>query len=189
MHYPCVVAVLLANQIHKVSEVLFLKHLDWHQQWLALNAKGSLVTYQKTSAQEVLQQGLAQQKFEHNDAVVSCTESQALILNYYRNNIVHLFVLPSLVCHSIDSLISEQIDLTLQNIDKHSQDALSVVQQSYFLNSENDPSEVMTETINKLVKLDILTVHNEVYQVLDETLFMLLKGHLDNPFDKPTLAN
>tara|TARA_R110001583_G_scaffold7720_9_gene37921 strand:- start:4487 stop:6610 length:2124 start_codon:yes stop_codon:yes gene_type:complete len=186
---PLCASILLANQSHNISKPLFLKQLNWHQQWLSLNEVGSLVTYEKCEATKLLKQGLAQQKFEIVDDVVSCSDDQALILNYYRNNIVHLFVLPSLVCHSIEAINADNKTLTLEILFEYASPQLSALQKKYFLNQDKEHEQVLILTINKLLKLKVLSVHNNIYEVLDNALLTLLLGHIDNPFDKPVLAN
>jgi glycerol-3-phosphate O-acyltransferase len=181
---PLCSAILLANQTQQVDSTIFLQQLSWHQQWLSLNDVQSLVTYEKSAADKVLQQGLAQNKFEINDDVVSYSTNQALVLNYYRNNIVHLFVLPSLVCHTINALLVENNELNIKNIVKKSLPHYSFLQQKYFLSNNKTENELTIATINKLVDLNVVCVQKNQYSVLDNALLTLLRGHIDDPFDK-----
>lgn len=181
---PLCGAILLANPTQQVDKTLFLQQLSWHQQWLALADEQSLVTYEKNTPEKVLQQGLEQNKFQVVDKLVSCSDNQALVLNYYRNNIVHLFVLPSLVCHTISLLITENNELNNENITRLSAEHYSFLQQKYFLNNHKMDSDLTTSTINKLVQLKVLSAQEGKYTVLDEVQLRLLKGHIDNPFDK-----
>jgi glycerol-3-phosphate O-acyltransferase len=181
---PLCSTILLANQTQQVDKTIFLQQLSWHQQWLSLNDDQSLVTYEKSTADKVLQQGLEQNKFEINNNLVSCSKNQALALNYYRNNIVHLFVLPSLVCHTVNALLVENKELNLQNILMKSLPHYSFLQQKYFLSNDKPENELTTATINKLVDLNVVCVQKDKYSVLDDALFILLRGHIDDPFDK-----
>jgi glycerol-3-phosphate O-acyltransferase len=186
---PLCATILLANPAREVSKALFLKQLKFYQQWLSLNDKTSLVTYEKSAATKVLEQGLAQQKFELNENMLSCSDNQTLILNYYRNNIVHLFVLPSLLSHALHALLAEKKETTLKNLLEYTLPNLSLLQRIYFLNDEQPQHEVIKVTLNKLTQLKVVTFEDSTYRVLDSSLLSHLKGHIDNPFDKPVLAN
>jgi glycerol-3-phosphate O-acyltransferase len=181
---PLCGAILLANQTQQVDKTFFLQQLSWHQQWLALGDEQSLVTYEKNTPEKVLQQGLEQNKFQVIDNLVSCSDNQALVLNYYRNNIVHLFVLPSLVCHTISLLVAENSKLNNENIIRVSAEHYPFLQQKYFLNNHKMESDLMASTINKLVQLKVLSAQEGKYTVLDEVQLRLVKGHIANPFDK-----
>jgi len=181
---PLCAAVLLANENQQVDNATFLKQLDVHQRWLALNEKTSLVTYEKSVGKELLQQALAQKKFELVNNVVSCSQEQAAVLNYYRNNIVHLFVLPSLVCHVIDVLLAEDKTLNLQNIVNYSLPHYDILQKTYFLSDKLAGEELISITLNKLIALNVLLKNADEYTILAHELVALFKGHLKNLFNE-----
>ena len=181
---PLCSVILLANPTHRVNKTLFLQQLNWHQQWLGLDDGQTLVTYEKSTADKILLQGLAQNKFQMIDDIVSCSGQQALVLNYYRNNIVHLFVLPSLVCHIISRLLATKKALNYGNVKRLSDEYYPFLQQKYSLSNEEIENTATISTINKLAQLNLLSEQDGEYQILDNIQFTLLKGHIDDPFDK-----
>ena len=181
---PLCGAVLLANDMLQIDKGTFLLQVNWHQRWLALKDEKSLLTFEQGAEDNVLQQALAQKKFQLKEGVVSCTQQQALNLNYYRNNIIHLFVLPSLVCHSISRLKQKQQLLNLDNIAEYSAPFYEKIQAKYCLENNQNTSELTSLILSKLVLLNLLSVHNDQYEVSDDLMFNLIQGHLDTPFDK-----
>ncbi|MCP4321195.1 MAG: glycerol-3-phosphate 1-O-acyltransferase, partial [Alteromonadales bacterium] len=181
---PLCATVLLANKQQSVDKHVFLKQLSKHQQWLSLNEEASLVTYEKTVGNGLLQQALDQKKFQLTDEIVNCSQEQQAALNYYRNNIVHLFILPSLICHTIDTLQADNSAVDLDNIIQSSAPHYAVLQQSYFLTETLQVEEFVSVTIDKLIQLELLTLKEGLYSVADLPLFEIMKGHLNNPFDK-----
>jgi len=179
---PLCAAVLLANKQQQIDKTTFLQQLSKHQQWLSLNEENSLVTYEKTVGNGLLQQALEQKKFQLSHEIVSCSQEQQAVLNYYRNNIVHLFVLPSLICHAIDALQAQNRVTALENIIQASAPHYALLQQTYFLSETIEVEEFVSVTTEKLIKLELLALKEGVYSVTDLVLFELMKGHLNNPF-------
>jgi hypothetical protein len=58
------------------------------------------------------------------------------------------------------------------------------LQQKYSLSNEEIESTATISTINKLAQLNLLSEQDGEYQILDNIQFTLLKGHIDDPFDK-----
>ncbi|WP_022941549.1 glycerol-3-phosphate 1-O-acyltransferase PlsB [Psychromonas hadalis] len=185
---PLCALVLLANSERTLTKKRFIQQLSWHQQWLSLHGKESLLTYEKKTGNELLQQAFEQKKFQLSDDVVSCSEEQALVLNYYANNIIHLFVLPSLVCHSITLLIKEDRPVDLAHIISHSQQPYLQLQEKYFLSERLDLSAVISGTVDKLIQLNLFAEKEGLYTVIDQPIFVLMKGHLPEKYRELTLA-
>jgi glycerol-3-phosphate O-acyltransferase len=186
---PLCAAVLLANKNRDVDENSFLQQLNWHQQWLSMSDENSLVTYQKNAAETLLQQGLAQNKFQRVDKMINCTDQQALVLNYYRNNIVHLFVLPSLIFHSITRLIEQKHSVEFTTIVDCGEQAYLQLQKKLFLSDDLPFVDVIAVTLDKLLKLDWLQDKSGQLSIVNNELSELMKGHLVLPFDKTCAEN
>lgn len=181
---PLCAAVLLANKNHQVNESRFLQQLNWHQQWLAMSDESSLVTYEKSGADTLLQQALAQNKFQLLESTVGCTEQQALVLSYYRNNIVHLYVLPSLIFHTITYLIEQKRPVVLASIVTEAEQTYLQLQKKLFLSADLPIADTIAITLDKLLQLKWLEDNAGQLSVLDNELSELMKGHLVAPFDK-----
>lgn len=186
---PLAAAVLLANKVCDVDKSTFLQQLNWHQQWLSVNEEDSLITYQKSAVDLVLRQALAQNKFQLVDNVINCTAQQALVLNYYRNNIVHLFVLPSLIFHTISRLSEEGRSVDLATIVEYAHHAYLTLQKTLFLRGDLAIDAVIASTIDKLLALNWLLDRSGQFSVPNDRLSELMKGHLSAPFDKTCVEN
>ena len=180
---PLCAAVLLANQSKEVNKRLLLQQLNWHQQWLSVNGEASLVTYEQGTGDELLKQALEQNKFELHEETVEYSEQQAAVLDYYRNNIVHLFVLPSLLFHAFSRLSEQQSAVQLASLIEICQQPYLALQKKYFLTDRLSVAETITATLNKLVQLNWLVEQSGEYNITDNGLLSLMKGHLDDPFD------
>jgi len=181
---PLCALVLLANKSSQVEQSIFLEQLSWHQQWLALNDENSLVTYEQGTSEALLQQALAQKKFQLAQQQVQCTEQQAQVLHYYRNNIVHLFVVPSLIFHAMHYLSAQKQPVQISSMLELCASPYAALQAKYFLNEDVAVKEVLLSTMNKLVALQGLVAESGQYRIVDNALAQLLMGHLADPFDK-----
>jgi glycerol-3-phosphate O-acyltransferase len=181
---PLCAAILLAGKVQRLDKNIFLQQISWHQQWLALHDKASLVTYQQGTSDALLKQALQQNKFQLVDGVVDYSAQQALVLNYYRNNIVHLFLLPSLIFHTLGHLKAQKLPVDSAHIINCCAQPYLQLQKKYFLSDRLALAEVVSLTINKLLALHWLVEKSGAYYVLDNDLALVIQGHLDDPFDK-----
>ncbi|PKF61505.1 glycerol-3-phosphate 1-O-acyltransferase [Psychromonas sp. psych-6C06] len=185
---PLCAAILLANKNHQVDKNQFLEQLKWHQKWLSTHEKGSLVTYPKNSGDDLLTQALAQHKFQCLDDCISCSAQQALALDYYKNNIVHLFVLPSLIFHAIAHLTAQKQFADHNHILECCRQPYLQLQKKYFLPHHTDAYTVLEKTITSLLTIDGIAEKSGQYIVLDELLARVMEGHISPVFDNPSIA-
>lgn len=128
-------------------------------------------------------------RFRHqDDDVIYLNKRNNTILDYYRNNIVHLFFLPSMICHFLvnaDSIKKEQI-LQCCNL------MYKFIYRSYYLPwTEDQCKEIANETLSKLISHQILAYDEQSGLVSlpemlsDEYLaFKLLAGVSSNTMEK-----
>jgi glycerol-3-phosphate O-acyltransferase len=93
--------VLLATPRQSMLESDLLRQLDTMQAVLAAIPYGDRVTVTRLRAAEVIKYGVALQSItraSHRAGDIVCmTPEQAVLATYYRNNVLHLFAMPSLI--------------------------------------------------------------------------------------------
>lgn len=179
---PLCAAILLANKNFSVQKTQFLERIDKHQQLLALLKADSLITYAQGDAAEIYQQALALNKFSECAGVLSCSQAEALQLNYYRNNIVHLFALPGLLCNTAHYLSGQNKALTFANIACYAGKIYPLLQAEYFLNNSQNSDSLLAEGIWQLQQIGLLSLESGLYQLSNPPLSTLFIGHLRETF-------
>jgi len=93
--------VLLATPRQSMLEADLLRQLDTMEAVLAAIPYGDRVTVTRQSAAEVVKYGVALQSITREShrvgEIVRMTPQQAVLATYYRNNVLHLFAMPSLI--------------------------------------------------------------------------------------------
>ncbi|WP_413736145.1 glycerol-3-phosphate 1-O-acyltransferase PlsB [Sodalis sp. RH21] len=93
--------VLLASRQRSLTREQLLQQLTCYLALLRNVPYASDVTVPESTAQELLEHALAMNKFSiEKDTIgdiIYLSREQAVLMTYYRNNIQHLFILPSLV--------------------------------------------------------------------------------------------
>lgn len=98
-------SILLATDNHALSRESLESHLDFILNMLKQAPYGPLTSEPESNAKQLLSNALELKKFEvTKDAlgeVISLDEQQGILLSFYRNNIQHLFALPSVIASVI----------------------------------------------------------------------------------------
>ncbi len=179
---PLCASILLASKNFSVQKPLFFEHISKHQQLLALLNKNSLLTYAQGGAGDIYQQALVLDKFAERDGLVVCSQTEAIQLSYYRNNIIHLFVLPSLLCNTVRYLLWQNKALTFDNIACYASKIYPFLQAEYFLNNQQDLMPLMEEGLKQLREIGVLRFENGLYVISDDLLLTIFVGHLRETF-------
>ncbi|WP_019613583.1 glycerol-3-phosphate 1-O-acyltransferase PlsB [Psychromonas ossibalaenae] len=179
---PLCASILLTCNNYQVEKPQLFEYINKHLQLLTLNNSGSLVTYKQQSAADVYQQALIMNKFEQCGTSVLCSLPQAAELTYYRNNIVHLFALPSLLCNTVCYLRRQNKLLTAAEIVFYASKVYPFVQAEYFLNEPQDIKALLEQGLDELQSLAVLTKHQEIYIVADDALLSVFVGHMQESY-------
>ncbi len=98
---PLCCLILLATNRNSISKELMLAQLTSYLELLTHTPFSPLSTLPEGSAEEVLNQAIEMNKFHISKdslgEIISLDSYQAIQMTYYRNNIIHLFALPSLI--------------------------------------------------------------------------------------------
>ena len=134
---PLCGAILLATQAHQIGKQRLLTLIKLHQTLLADIAQHSDITYPTQSAELIYEHALAMNKFSEENYVVSCDHKQSTHLTYYRNTIVHVFALPSLLSFVILKLANEAEAIQLNKVTELISELFPFVEAEYFLTPSN----------------------------------------------------
>jgi len=179
---PLCAAILLASKNFQSKKTVFLALLSKHQQLLGLKSGKSSLTYAKEQNCLVYQQALSMNKFEQDGERVFCSKNQAQQLNYYRNNIVHVFALPSLICQSIGYLRRKNKILRSDNIIAYAAKVYPFLEAEYFLKKPVNVTLLLEKELSQLCAIGVFKFEKGRYNVENTILFDLLAHHLQETF-------
>ncbi|MFT7052824.1 MAG: glycerol-3-phosphate O-acyltransferase [Psychromonas sp.] len=179
---PLCAAILLASENFQSKKSVFLALLDKHQQLLRLKSENSSLTFAQEKSSLVYQQALSMNKFEQDGELVFCSKNQALQLNYYRNNIVHIFALPSLVCQTICYLMRMNKAISRDNIIAYAAKVYPFLAAEYFLKKPVNMTLLLDDELSQLCAIGVFNFDKGRYNVENKLLFDLLARHLQETF-------
>ncbi|MGB5444247.1 MAG: 1-acyl-sn-glycerol-3-phosphate acyltransferase, partial [Psychromonas sp.] len=175
---PLCAAILLASKNCESEKSVFLTLIGKHQKLLALKSKQTRLTCTQEESEVVYQQALALKKFEEDDTSVFCSSKQEQQLSYYRNNIVHIFALPSLLCNTLRYLLAKNQALTTDNIIYYSEQVYPFLAAEYFLIKEADITLILKTELQQLQDIGVVKFVQDVYSVADDLLLTVFARHL-----------
>lgn len=98
--------VLLATEKHTLDEEICIKQLDTYRKLLTTLPYDERLLVTPLSGKEIISYGLKLKLIKRVNHVlgdiIAIADNQAVLLTYFRNNILHAFVLPSLVAALVE---------------------------------------------------------------------------------------
>ena len=169
---------LLASRQRALSRDSLIKQVDCYLALLKNAPYSSTFTIPDESAEELVSHAESLDKFvidsDSMGDVVSLDRNQSILMTYYRNNIIHLFAIPSLIAQI---LIRHQ-KLSLKKIKTNVALIYPFLQQELFLSIEDNKLGEFTEsTIEEIARLGLVTVdgrHNVAIRQDNIQMLMLL---------------
>jgi glycerol-3-phosphate O-acyltransferase len=147
-------------------------------------SKQSLITYSKESVSELYQQALALNKFSERGSLVCASLPQAVQLTYYRNNIVHLFVIHALICNSVRYLQWKNKKVTEESIIQISEIIYPFLVAEYFLDNKTSAKSVLKTALQQLCDIGALVISQGEVKVSDNSLLKVFVGHLRETYQR-----
>ncbi|HIP76633.1 MAG TPA: glycerol-3-phosphate 1-O-acyltransferase [Psychromonas hadalis] len=181
---PLCAAILLSNKNAQVNRMQMLASIEKHQQLLALLSKDSLISYSQESVSDLYQQALSLNKFSERGDLVCASLGQAIQLNYYRNNIIHLFAMHALICNSIRYLQWKNTKVTEDNIIKASDVIYPFLVAEYFLDNKISAKSALKIAMQHLCDVGVLTLKGQQIQIVDNQLSAILIGHFRETYQR-----
>lgn len=175
---PLCAAILLASTNHQLGKQRMLALLTLHQALLASTTQGSAITYPKQAPELIYQQALAMGKFSESNYVISCDHQQSSHLTYYRNTIVHVFALLSLVSYGLIKLgNNKQVNLSALTELLHK--LLHFVEAEYFLKPCDESLESRVNVLlSQLQAVNLIRLDNGIIELIEMSYLQVLSTHL-----------
>ena len=147
--------ILLASKNKALSRQELINQLDF---FLAIQKQApysSELTLPEQNGQQLLDDAISLNKVtvDHDSFgdIISLSESAALEMRYYRNNILHAFMLPALVCRILD----KNAKITQQELESQVQHILVLLKKDLFLwQSSEEISQQVSQVLSALASLN-----------------------------------
>jgi len=176
---PLCAAILLASTNHQLGKQRMLALLALHQELLASTTQGSRITYPKQAPELIYQQALAMGKFSESNYVISCNHQQSLHLTYYRNTVVHVFALLSLVSYGLIKLGNNNKQVNLSVLTELLHKLLHFVEAEYFLKPSDESLESrVTVLLSQLQAAKLIRLDNGIIELIEMSYLQILSTHL-----------
>lgn len=152
------------------------------------NPYSSTSTIPTESAEELVDHAISLDKFvietDSMGDIISLDRSQSILMTYYRNNIIHLFALPSLIAQ----MIIRQRNLTVEKIQENVAQIYPFLKKELFLSyQEEDLNDLVVKTLNEFAeqkmicldgnKLEINQSNNQPLVLLGRTITETLQRY------------
>jgi glycerol-3-phosphate O-acyltransferase len=174
-----VALILSAAENKALAQAELETQLDFFLNIQRNAAYSESLTVPSDSGAELLAQVIALGKVTlHQDsfgAIVSLTGSAILEMRYYRNNILHTFMLPSILCR----LLNNTVNITSETLVEHSQILMSLVKAELFLwQNDNDVAEQVDQILQVLQQSLVIKQNDAGFWSLINTSQTLSSIHL-----------
>ncbi|WP_413113157.1 glycerol-3-phosphate 1-O-acyltransferase PlsB [Thaumasiovibrio sp. DFM-14] len=152
----CALALSSSRQ-RALSREALIEQIDCYLQLLEKTPYSPEVTVPDSDAAALLAHAEAMDKFIiTNDAlgdIVSLDREQSVLMTYYRNNIIHLFAIPSLIAH----VVVQHHSLTQDELHEQIELLYPFLKAELFLRFETDElTAVVDKTVQELVRQRLL---------------------------------
>jgi len=152
-----VALILLAAENHALAEAELLKQLKFFIELQRQSPYSKELTLPDAEAEELLAhvKELKKVKVETDNIgnIISLTDSAALEMSYYRNNIIHTYIIPSLICRIIErsNVISEQ-----QIIEQTTSIVQLIKAELFIWHNEEEIAQATVSILNTLSSLTLI---------------------------------
>jgi glycerol-3-phosphate O-acyltransferase len=124
---------LLATEKHTLTRNELRQQIDFYLQLQRAVPYHQQMTLPQETADQLIDHAIQMQKVQqHNDSfgeLLSLTDDNAVLLSYYRNNVLHVFILPAIIA----SAILHQREISQQQLSAIVQQLYPLLQQELFL--------------------------------------------------------
>ncbi|MFB6434919.1 MAG: glycerol-3-phosphate 1-O-acyltransferase PlsB [Candidatus Malihini olakiniferum] len=153
---------MLASRHRALTREQMHEQLNCYLQLLRNVAYSKDITVPKKTAQELLEHALAMNKFEvKKDTIgdiITMTHEQAILMTYYRNNIQHLLVLPSMIA----SIIIHCERITVNELTSQMLLIYRLIQAELFLHFSKEALPAVIKTLTaELVRQDLILIKQD----------------------------
>lgn len=148
---------LLASRQRALSRDSLISQIECYLKLLKNNPYSSTSTIPNESAEELVEHAISLDKFvietDSMGDIISLDRHQSILMTYYRNNIIHLFALPSLIAQ----MIVRQRDLTVEMVQQNTATIYPFLKKELFLSyQEEDLNPLIEKILNEFAEQNMI---------------------------------
>ncbi len=171
--------ILHASENKALSKVDLVRQLDFFLTIQRNAPYSEQLTIPEETGAEILAHVISLNKVTVSEdsfgSIISLTDTAIVEMRYYRNNILHSFVLPSLVCR----LLEKHNKISQEQLVENVQSLLSLLKQDLFLWQDSEQVAIQTQQVlDSLVQADIIKLSKAGFWSLTEDTALLNSIHL-----------
>ncbi|MGI9898118.1 glycerol-3-phosphate 1-O-acyltransferase PlsB [Vibrio natriegens] len=168
---------LLASRQRALSRDSLISQIECYLKLLKNNPYSSTSTIPSESAEELVDHAISLDKFvietDSMGDIISLDRNQSILMTYYRNNIIHLFALPSLIAQ----MIIRQRNVTVDSVQQNVALIYPFLKKELFLSyQEEDLNELVEKILNEFVEQKMICLDGnklEINQSNNQSLVLL----------------
>ncbi len=179
---------LLASRQRALSRDSLINQIECYLKLLKNNPYSNTSTVPTETAEELVDHAISLDKFvietDTMGDIISLDHSQSILMTYYRNNIIHLFALPSLIAQ----MIIRQRNVTVEKIQENVAQIYPFLKKELFLSyKEEELNELVVKILNEFIeqkmvcqdgdKLEINQSNNQSLVLLGRTITETLQRY------------
>ncbi|MBD1566230.1 glycerol-3-phosphate 1-O-acyltransferase PlsB [Vibrio sp. SA48] len=170
---------LLASRQSALSRDNLIKQIDCYLSLLNNVRYSETCTVPKASAEELVKHAESLDKFvietDTMGEIISLDRNQSILMTYYRNNIIHLFAIPSMIAQ----MLIRQQSLSLDQIKANVALVYPFLKQELFLSYAQDQlTDVVSDYIDELQRQQLVSVNDDSMVTINQakTQVLMLLG-------------
>ncbi|CAH8210506.1 glycerol-3-phosphate 1-O-acyltransferase PlsB [Vibrio aestuarianus] len=170
---------LLASRQSALSRDNLIKQIDCYLSLLNNVRYSETCTVPKASAEELVKHAESLDKFvietDTMGEIISLDRNQSILMTYYRNNIIHLFAIPSMIAQ----MLIRQQSLSLDQIKTNVALVYPFLKQELFLSYAQDQlADVVSDYIDELQRQQLVSVNDDGMVTINQakTQVLMLLG-------------
>ncbi|WP_319535738.1 glycerol-3-phosphate 1-O-acyltransferase PlsB [uncultured Vibrio sp.] len=168
---------LLASRQRALSRDSLISQIECYLKLLKNNPYSSTSTIPSESAEELVDHAISLDKFvietDSMGDIISLDRNQSILMTYYRNNIIHLFALPSLIAQTI----IRQRNVTVETVQQNVAQIYPFLKKELFLSyQEEDLNELVEKILNEFAEQNMVCLDGnklEINQSNNQSLVLL----------------
>ncbi|AEX23449.1 glycerol-3-phosphate 1-O-acyltransferase PlsB [Vibrio sp. EJY3] len=168
---------LLASRQRALSRDSLISQIECYLKLLKNNPYSSTSTIPSESAEELVDHAISLDKFvietDSMGDIISLDRNQSILMTYYRNNIIHLFALPSLIAQ----MIIRQRNVTVESVQQNVALIYPFLKKELFLSyQEEDLNDLVEKILNEFVEQKMICLDGnklEINQSNNQSLVLL----------------
>ncbi len=166
---------LLASRQRALSRETLVQQIDSYLALLRQVPYSSTSTIPDTDAEELVRHAISLDKFviepDSMGDIVSLDRQQSILMTYYRNNIIHLFAIPSLVAQ----LVVQHEKIQLSSIIDTVQTLYPFLKKELFIHyDESEMEGVITKTVSEFSRQELVVLNDDLVSVSQNRIQSLI---------------